>query len=164
MSATPATPGVVVSRPRRLTRVCRVVAVMIVAVFAAVGTALRGGPEGAAQFQLADQIAMTVLGLLVAVGVLLLTRARVVADAHGVRVRNVVGDRFFPWQVVTAVRMDDGTWARLELQDDETVGLIAVQAADGDQAVQTVLDLRALLRASRQGPQPAGGPADAGRT
>ena len=137
-------------RPRRLRRVCRVLAVVILGVFTSVAVAL--GSDSSQVFELADQIAMVVFGLLFA-GVLLgLTRARVLADVTGVRVRNVVGERGVPWQVVREVRLDDGqAWARLDLQDDDTVALFAVQANDGEQAVRAVLELRALLAASRRG-------------
>jgi gas vesicle protein len=145
--------GPVVSRPRTLARICWAVAVLVVVVFAVVGRALRGGPPGAAQFQLADQVAMTLLGVVIGAAALLLTRPRVVADAAGVRVRNVLGDSFFPWGVVAAVRFDDGaSWASLELHDDDTVALLAVQSNDGEQAVDTVLALRRLLAASREAP------------
>jgi hypothetical protein len=145
--------GPVVSRPVRLTRVCWSVAVLVVAVFVAVAYLLGSGPPGDARFRLADQVAMVVLGLLVATGVLALTRPRVQADASGVRVRNVGGDKHVPWQVVREVRLDDGApWATLELQDDDTLSLLGIQANDGDRAVDAVLGLRALLRESRSGP------------
>lgn len=55
--------------------------------------------------------------------------------------------------VVRAVRLDDGTpWATLDLHDDDVVSLLAVQTGDGESTVQAVLDLRALLEASRQAP------------
>lgn len=140
----------VVSRPHRLTRVCWALGVFVVVVFAAVGAGLRGGTPGDAQFQLADQVAMTLLGVALAAGLLLLTRPRVVADESGVAVRNVLGFTRFPWEVVTAVRMDDGaSWASLELQDDDTVALLGVQSNDGERAVEAVLGLRRLLAASR---------------
>lgn len=136
-------------RPGRLARVCRVAAAVVVAVFAVVGASLRSGADGAI-FGLADQVAMVVLGLLIAGALLSLTRARVLADTTGVRVRNVLGERGVPWQVVREVRLDDGQpWASLELHDDDTVPLLAVQANDGEQAVRAVLALRALLRESR---------------
>jgi hypothetical protein len=139
----------VVSRPVKLTRVCWGVAALVMVVFTAVAVALRG--DGEAQFRLADQIAMVFLGGLVATGVLAFTRARVVADAQGVRVRNVLGEKLFPWQVVREVRMDDGaSWASLELQDDDTVALLGIQYNDGDRAVDAVLALRALLAESRR--------------
>ena len=143
----PAPPVVV--RPVRLTKVCRFAAVLLVVVFTAVALSLRQG-GGADVFGVADQVAMVVLGLLVAAPVLAFTRARVEADATGVRVRNVLGERTLPWQLVRAVRLDDGSpWASLDLQDDDTVALLAVQANDGERAVRAVLALRDLLAASR---------------
>ena len=138
------------ARPRRLIRVCWAVAVLVVLVFAGLAVALGQGPEGDAQFQLADQIAFFLLGVLVAASALLFTRSRVEGTAEGVRVRNPLGTKDVPWQVVRAVRLDEGApWAVLELHDDETVQLLAVQAHDGDLAVDAVLGLRALLAASR---------------
>lgn len=140
-----------VVRPRRLTLVCRVLAGLVLVVFAVIGAALRGGPQGAVQFRLADQLAMTLLGALAAGAVLLLTRPRVVADAQGVRVRNVLGETMLPWGVVESVRFDDGNpWASLDLHDDDTVALLAVQANDGERAVEAVMALRRLLRESQQ--------------
>lgn len=138
------------SRPRRLTWVCWGVAVVVVLVFAGLGAALRGSGEGTAQFRLGDQIALTLLGGLMAGAALLLTRPRVVADADGIRVRNVLGFTTLPWGVVARVRFDDGdSWASLDLHDDDSVALLAVQANDGDRAVETVLALRRLLAAAR---------------
>lgn len=142
----------VVARPRRLTRVCWLVAALVVVVFGVLAVALGRGPEGDAQFRLADQIAFFVLGLLVAGLALLFTRARVEATADGVHVRNPFGTKDVPWQVVRDVRLDDGApWAVLELHDDETVQMLAVQSNDGDAAIDVVLELRALLKASRGG-------------
>lgn len=150
MSGAPAGPLVV--RPRRLLVVCRVAAAALAVVFTVVGVGLRSG-GGAEVFGLADQVAMVLLGLLLAGAVLSLTRVRVVADRTGLRIRNVAGERSLPWQVVRAVRLDDGSpWASLDLHDDDTVALMAVQANDKEHAVRAVVDLRALLRASRDAP------------
>ena len=139
-----------VVRPRRLTWVCIGVAVLVVAVFAAVGWALTRS-EGDAGFQTADAVAMTGLGALLGGAALSFTRARVVAGADGVRVRNVITETALPWEVVRAVRFDEGaSWASLELQDDDTVALLAVQANDGDRAVDAVVELRRLLARSRE--------------
>ncbi len=150
-------PEPVIVRPHRLAWVCRGVALLVVAVFTVVGATLRSATGGEA-FGVADQVAMVVLGLLLASAVLSFTRARVEADLSGVRVRNVVGERSVPWAVVREVRLDDGQpWASLELHDDDTLALLAVQANDGERAVRSVLALRALLRASRAAP-PGSGP------
>jgi len=140
-------------RPRRLALVCRGVAGLVVAVFGVLALLLPRGASGGQQFGAPDQIAFFGLGLLLAVAVLLLTRARVRGGEQGIWVRNPFGERFFPWAVVVAVRLDDGApWAQLELQDDETVALLALQANDRARAVDGVLALRALLRQSRGQP------------
>lgn len=143
-------PDSVVSRPVVLTRVCWGLAALIMIVFSGVAIALGRAPAGTAQFRLVDQVAMVVLGGIVACAALAFTRARVRADVHGVRVRNVLGEKLIPWQVVRSVQMDDGaSWASLDLQDDETVALLGIQSNDGERAVEAVLGLRALLAASR---------------
>lgn len=151
MTSAAALPEIVVIRPRKLTQVCWGLSLFVIVAFVIVAVALgQGGSQGDASFQLMDQFAMVGLGVLTALGLLAFTRARVVADARGIRVRNVLGDKVLPWQVVQSVRLDEGSpWASLELHDDETVALLAVQANDGERAVQAVLDLRALLQASR---------------
>ena len=141
-------PEVVVSRPVKRTRVCWALVVVVLGVVAAVAVALAAGEPGEATFRLPDQLAMVGLGVLLSAAMLSLTRARVRGELDGVRVRNVVGERFFPWEVVRQVRLDDGApWASLELQDDDTVALLGAQANDGERTVQVVLGLRAQLRA-----------------
>ena len=143
--------GRVVVRPRKLTRMCVGLAVLVVVLFTVVAVALGRGSDGDAAFRLADQVSMVGLGVLVALALLAFTRARVEADADGIRIRNVLGETVLPWQVVRSVRLDEGSpWASLDLQDDDTVSLLAVQANDGELAVQAVLALRELLRASRE--------------
>jgi hypothetical protein len=140
------TDDVVRARPQRLRVVCWISAAAIVLFFAAVGTALRGSTEGGGAFAAGDQWAMVGLGLLLAGGVLLLTRPRVEADAHSIRVRNVFGGYDLPWSLVRAVRFNDGSpWASLELLDDETIAVLAVQANDKQYAVDAVRGLRRLL-------------------
>jgi hypothetical protein len=138
-------------RPRKLLWVCRAAALGLVVVFGVVAVLLpsRQG-EGDAAFGVGDQIAFFCIGLLLAWAALQFTRVRVDADETGLRIRNYVGEKVLPWQVVAAVRMDDGApWASLDLRDDDTVALLAVQSNDGARAVETVLALRRLLAASR---------------
>ena len=134
--------------PRRLTKVCRAVAVVLVLAFGVLALRLADDTEQA--FGPADQVAFFGIGLLLAAAVLAFTRARVRADTQGIWVRNVLGERFFPWQLVVSVDLPDGAgWAQLELHDDETVALLAVQANDGDTAVDAVLALRNLMHTAQ---------------
>jgi hypothetical protein len=144
-------PATVVARPRRLTRVCWGVAAFVVIAFSVVAVALGNAPPGEVQFRVADQVAFVGLGVVTAGAVLLFTRSQVTADVDGIAVRNPLSSKQVPWEVVRGVRLDDGApWAVLDLHDDETVQLLAVQGHDGDAAVDAVLGLRALLQANRE--------------
>ena len=137
------------AHPRRLTLVCRGVAALVVVVFAVLALLLPRGSADGQVFGPSDQVGFFGIGVLLATGVLCLTRSRVRADASGIWVRNVLGDRYFPWQVVVGVHLPDGaSWAQLELQDDETVAVLALQSNDGERTVESVLALRRLLRDS----------------
>ena len=85
--------------PRRLTRVCWGVAVFVLAAFGVLAVLLPRGGAGGQTFGPADQIAFFGLGVLLAGTVLAFTRFRVRADQRGIWVRNVLGERFFPWEL-----------------------------------------------------------------
>ena len=141
----PADGDVVRARPVRLRRVAAGAAVVVVVLFALISILLGHTSSEGVVFGPADQVAMMLLGLLVAGGVLLLARPTVVADLHGVQVRNIFTTKDVPWEVVRAVSFPDGTpWAILDLADDDQIAMLAVQSADGRRAVATVRALRAL--------------------
>jgi hypothetical protein len=94
----------------------------------------------------ADQVSFFVFGVLLAIALVSFTRFRVRADNAGIWVRNVMGERYFPWGVVVSVQLPKGaSWAQLELHDDETVALLALQSNDGDATIDSVLALRNLM-------------------
>jgi hypothetical protein len=133
-------------RPIKLRRVCWVLAPLVVACFMLLGALLSGsiGP-GQGTFQTSDQVAMGMLGLLAATGILLFTRPKVTADGEHVVIQNVIGGYDLPWAVVSAIRFDRGaSWASLELADGDVVALMAIQAADKSRAVESIRALRAL--------------------
>jgi hypothetical protein len=149
---------VIRARPRKATVIARVMAGAVVVIFTIIGVALHGKTDGGTGvFGTGDQVAMIGLGILGAAGILLFTRPRVEADARGIRVRNVIGGYELPWDVVRSIQFGRGApWATLELQDDDLVSVMAVQAADKQYAVATVRALRILLASHQQ----AGAPAD----
>lgn len=131
-------------RPRRAIWMSAACAVVVVAVFTTVAVLLRSSDTGVI-FQLADQVAMVGIGVLLAVAALLWAMPKVSADAAGIEVRNVLTKRYFTWGEVLSVSFPDGaSWARLELPDDEYYAVMAVQAVDREQAVAAVRALRRL--------------------
>jgi hypothetical protein len=131
-------------KPRKVRRVAVAAALVLIGVFAVVAALLRRTPTGV-YFRLSDQVAMMLVGLLLAGAALLFARPRVRAGADGVEVRNLLGPRTVPWELVLRVSFPDGApWARLELPDDEYIAVMAIQSADGRHAVQSIRDLRAI--------------------
>jgi hypothetical protein len=137
------------ARPRKATVIARVMAAAVVVIFTAVGLGLHGKTDsGTGVFRTSDQVALIGLGVLAAAGILMLTRPRVEADAQGIRVRNLMGGYDLPWDMVRSVEFGRGApWASLELQDDNVISMMAVQAADKAYALGAVRALRSLLAA-----------------
>ncbi|MFR9750173.1 PH domain-containing protein [Nocardia sp. 004] len=132
-------------RPRRAVRTSWIVAILIAVVFTVGGVTLRTGSTGV-NFRFVDQIAMIVVGILGGAAVLLLTKPRVRAGAHGVTVRNVMGDKDFSWEYVRGVSFPDRkSWARLELVHDEYVPLMAIRSNDKEHAMRAMDQLRELI-------------------
>lgn len=138
--------GSVEVRPRKVRRVAFPVAAVLVVLFAVVGTLLRSTPTGVF-FRVSDQVSMVLLGVLLAGGVLLLTRPRLRADTSGVEVRNILSTQRYEWNLVEQISFPNGApWARLELPEDEYVPIMAIQASDGERAVLAMRRLRELRR------------------
>lgn len=132
---------------RKAKKVAYISAVLVVIIFTAVAFTLHGRTEsGRSEFHAEDQISMIFLGLFAAAAVLMFTRPRIIADSDGVRVRNLLAWKYIPWDMIAAVRFDRGSpWVALDLQDDNVISVMAVQAADKEYAVATVRRLRAML-------------------
>jgi hypothetical protein len=97
-------------------------------------------------FQTADQVALALLGLVLAAAVLLLARPRLRVGSAGLSVRNMLGDRLIPWSDTVGVSFPVGSrWARIDLPDDEYVPVMAIQAVDKDRAVDAMDTVRRLL-------------------
>lgn len=148
MSAPGSPAAPVVVRPLRSSVLAWVGAALVLGLFVVIAVLLRNSDTGVF-FRLADQVALVVLGLFIAGGLLLLARPRVRADAEGVEVRNIGLARRLPWDQVVRVAFPDGaSWARLDLPDYEYLPIMAVQSADGQRAVDAMRRLRALHTAA----------------
>ena len=136
--------------PRRLRLLLTVVAGVVVLVALLVALGLPSTENTVVDYGPVDQVAIAGLGLLLGAGIVFLGRSRVDADAAGVRVRNVVVHHELPWTAVRAVRFErKSAWGALLLENGDEISLLALQAADGEQAVRAVEGLRALHAAAR---------------
>lgn len=120
-------------------------AVVLVVAHIAIGLVLKVGSSGVV-FQTADQVAMGVLGVVLAGLTLLFTRPRLRVGAAGLSVRNVFSDKLVPWADVVGVSFPAGSrWARVDLPDDEYIPVMAIQAVDKERAVQAMDAVRSLV-------------------
>lgn len=151
----PSEPGWDVTlRPRLTPYFAYGAAFVIAAAHVAVGFLLKIGSTGVV-FQTADQVAMGLLGIVLAGVVLLFTRPRLRVGPAGLSVRNLLGDKLVPWADVVDVSFPAGArWARVDLPHDEYVPMMAIQAVDKGRAVQAMDTVRALM-AEYQPPSPA---------
>lgn len=134
--------------PQQVRRRCTIAAALVVVLFAVAAVLLRQG-AGHRAFGGSDQIAIFVLGVAVAAGIMLPAQSRLRADATSLRVRNVLMSHDVPWELVAAVRFDDRSpWASLEFLDGDVLALMALRASDGERAVRDVRALRALHEVS----------------
>ena len=120
-------------------------ALLIVSVGVVLGLLLKIASTGVV-FQTADQVAIALLGVVIAGAVLLFARPRLRVGASGVAVRNLFGYKLIPWSDVVGVSFPRGArWARVDLPDDEYVPVMAIQAVDKERAVEAMERVRGLL-------------------
>jgi hypothetical protein len=132
-------------RPRLTPYFAYGAAALILAAHITVGALLKIASTGVI-FQTADQVAIGLLGVVIAGVVLLFARPRLRVGAQGVAVRNLLAYRLIPWPDVVDVSFHRGArWARVDLPDDEYVPVLAIQAVDKDRAVAAMDTVRALL-------------------
>lgn len=134
-------------RPTRLRRWAIVLAVVVVIAHAAWGATLTMGRDLGVYVGIADQIAYVVLGLIWGALILLALRIRVRAGAQGVEIHGFLRAKLYPWDEIVGFTFPySSQWARLELPAYEHVGIMAIQAHDGDRAVNAMRTLRSIAR------------------
>jgi hypothetical protein len=133
-----------VYRPRKSPRYAMIAASVVILVHVVIALLLHVGDTGV-DFQVADQIAMVGLGVIIGGSFMLIARARIRIGAEGVAVRNLFNERIFDWSIIMGIRYPrSGSWARLELPEDEHVPILAIQANDGERAVAAMAQVRTL--------------------
>ena len=132
-------------RPHRTPPFIYAAAFLIAAARIVVGLLLKIRSSGVI-FHTSDQVAIAVLGLVIAGAVLLFARPRLRVGPAGLAVRNLSGYRLIRWPEVVGVSFPAGSrWARIDLPHDEYVPLMAIQAVDKERAVEAMDTVRSLL-------------------
>ena len=134
-------------RPRLARVVTLAIAVVVVVLTALLVTALTHVPAG-------DRTGIAVVGL--AVAWFCWREAAVVArpDDEGLTVRNLLVVRRLTWAQIVDVRFGEGRpWVQLDLDDGDTLAVMAIQRADGSAAEQEARRLATLVARHTATPQ-----------
>jgi Bacterial PH domain len=132
-------------RPRLTPYFAYGAAFLIAAVSIVLGVLLKVGSTGVV-FRTDDQVAIAVLGIVIAAAALMFARPRLRIGPRGLGVRNLLGERIIAWPDVVDVSFPPGArWAHVDLADDEYVQLMAIQAVDKERAVAAMDAVRELM-------------------
>lgn len=125
--------------PRKIKIYAWSLAVVLVLGHSFVAWLLKAGGDSGIAFKTGDQAGMVGIGIILAGGALLFARPRLRLGPDGVTVRNLLGENTYPWDVVEGFSFPEGAqFAHLELPRDEFVAIWAIQARDGELAVQSL--------------------------
>ena len=137
-------PILLLVRPRRIAIYAGIASAVVLATMVVIGLLLRGTSAGV-QFRVSDQIGLIGVGVLMAAIIMTAARPRLRVFATGLGVRNVFGEKLFPWEGIVRVAFPEGSpWAQLILADDDTYMVMAIQAMDRQRAVNALREVRAL--------------------
>jgi hypothetical protein len=132
-------------RPRLTPYFAYGAAFLIAVVSIVLGVLLKVGSTGVV-FRTDDQVAIAVLGIVIAAAALMFARPRLRIGPRGLGVRNLLGERIIAWPDVVDVSFPPGArWAHVDLADDEYVQLMAIQAVDKERAVAAMDAVRELM-------------------
>jgi hypothetical protein len=134
-------------RPRRGRAVSASFAALSVIVFGLIAVLLPG-PDAGGQWTIGDRVFFAGVGL--SIGALLWRYAtiRAIPTREGLTVRNLFTTRTVPWQSVVDLRFSGGDpWVTVELDDTDTLAIMAVQKADGAYGRAEASRLAALIQA-----------------
>lgn len=104
-------------------------------------------------FSLFGRLGLVVIGLAALLFCHLEARVRLIAAPRTLTVRNLMRSRTLEWAQIIGVSFPMGDpWAHLDLADGSTLGLMALQRADGRRAVADAHRLAALVEERGQAP------------
>jgi hypothetical protein len=132
-------------RPHRSPPFIYAAAFLIAAAHIVVGVLLKIESSGVI-FHTSDQVAIALLGVVIGGALVLFARPRLRMGPAGLSVRNLLSDRLIRWSDVAGVSFPAASrWARIDLPDDEYIPLMAIQAVDGERAVEAMDTVRSQL-------------------
>jgi hypothetical protein len=103
---------------------------------------------------ISDRLMLTCCGLVVAASLWRFASIRAVPSTRGLVIRNLITTRTLEWAQIIRVQFGGGApWVSIDLDDTDTVAIMAIQKADGAFGQAEAARLSALVQVhSRPGP------------
>lgn len=133
-------------RSRRGRLVATVMAILALVIFGGIAVLLPTN-AGLTTWNGGDRLLVAGMGVLIALVCWRYATIRAVPSAQGLVVRNLVVTRRVVWAQVVDVEFGGGApWVTLELDDTDTLAVMAIQRADGAVAMAEAQRLAGLVR------------------
>ncbi len=143
-----------VFRPRRGRRVALVMAVLSVLIFTAGAVSLPQVDPLYGGWGVLDRLVMVLCGVALAAALWRYASIRAVPSTDGLVVRNLITTRNLEWAQIVRVQFGGGApWVSVDLDDTDTVAVMAIQKADGAFGRAEAARLSALVQV-HSGPRP----------
>jgi len=121
-----------VFRPRRGRRVALTMAVLSLLIFTGGAIAMPQVDPLFGGWGVADRLILVFVGLAVAASLCRFAAIRAVPSTTGLVIRNLVTTRKLQWAQIIHVQFSGGApWLSVDLDDTDTVAVMAIQKADG---------------------------------
>jgi hypothetical protein len=147
---------VAIARPHRMSIYAASAAALLFVCHIGMGLVV-GGDTGA-YFRTADQLAIMLIGVVLAGLCLMVLRARLFVSPDGVMVRGAFATREFAWSDVRGIsfRTDKSVMSRLDLPDHEYMPMLAINSWDKERAIDSLKEFAQARKAfSPVEPEPA---------
>ena len=134
-------------RPRRGRTVSLVFAVATLVVFGVIAVVLPS-PEQGGTWRVGDKIFFALVGVAIAALLWRFASIRALPTRETLTVRNLFTTRVVAWRSVVDVRFGGGDpWVTIELDDTDTLAVMAIQKADAEVGRSEASRLAALVQA-----------------
>ncbi|HZX98618.1 MAG TPA: PH domain-containing protein [Dermatophilaceae bacterium] len=145
-----------VFRPRQGRRVALTMSVLSVVIFTGGALSMPSVDPSLGGWRLSDRLLLTCCGLVVAAALWRFASIRAVPSAQGLVIRNLVITRKLEWAQIISVQFGGGApWVSVDLDDTDTVAVMAIQKADGALGQAEAARLSALVQVHSR-PRPTG--------
>jgi hypothetical protein len=131
------------------------VAVAALVIFTAGAISVPQGDPRLGGWTLVDRLTLVLIGVAIAVLMWRYASIRAVPTREGLVVRNLFTTRRLAWPQIVRVQFGGGApWVTLDLDDTDTVAVMAIQKADGSFSRAEAGRLSALVQVNGERPDP----------